>query len=72
MVRRVLSLTTFILTLIGALNWGAVGTARFDAVRQLFGRNSLVGRIVYGLVGVAGLVQLATFAMRRGRLYSTA
>ena len=68
---RVLSLTSFLLTVVGALNWLMVGVSRFDLVRRLFGRDSLSGRIVYGLVGLAGLMQLATFALRtaRGRPY---
>ena len=71
---RIVSLTSFILMVIGALNWLLVGVARFDLVRRLFGRNSPISRIVYDLVGVAGLVQLTTFALRtaRGRPYPAA
>lgn len=68
---RTVSLTSFFLMVIGALNWLMVGVSRFDLVRKLFGRNSLSSRIVYGLVGLAGLVQLATFTSRtvHGRAY---
>jgi len=54
---------------VGALNWLTVGTARLDLVRTLFGRNTLISRLIYGLVGLAGLMQLATFTSRtvRGR-----
>jgi len=56
---------------VGALNWLTVGTARLDLVRTLFGRNTLISRLIYGLVGLAGLMQLATFTSRtvRGRPY---
>lgn len=60
---RILSLTSFILVIIGAINWLLVGIARFDLVRWIFGRRSLVGRLVYGLVGVGGLTQLTTFIL---------
>ncbi len=68
---RAVSLTSFLLMVVGALNWLTVGTARLDLVRTLFGRNTLISRLIYGLVGLAGLMQLATFTSRtvRGRPY---
>ena len=45
-----------ILVTIGALNWGAIGLFQFDLVAWIFGGQSAVlSRIVYGLVGLAGL-----------------
>jgi uncharacterized membrane protein YuzA (DUF378 family) len=38
---------------IGALNWGLVGLANFDAVRAVFGK-SAASRVVYGIVGASG------------------
>ncbi len=49
-----------ILVTIGALNWGLVGTAKFDAVSRLLGNMSKSSRTIYGLVGAAGLYFLAT------------
>lgn len=44
------------LVIIGALNWGAVGLFRFDCVAALFGGQAAVlARIIYTLVGIAGL-----------------
>jgi hypothetical protein len=48
------------LAIIGALNWGLVGFFNWDLVRALFGNDSatdasVVARIVYALVGLAGL-----------------
>ena len=57
---RIASMISSWLTTIGGLNWGSVGAARFDLVRRLFGRDSTVSRIIYGLVGLAALVQMAT------------
>ena len=43
---------------IGALNWGLVGLFEFDLVARLLGEMSTGARIVYGLIGVAGLLIL--------------
>lgn len=45
-----------ILSIIGCLNWGLVGIFRFDLVAWLFGgAGSLFSRLVYTIVGLAGL-----------------
>jgi hypothetical protein len=44
-----------VLVLVGALNWGLVGILEFDLVETLFGKMSLLTRIIYALVGVAAL-----------------
>ena len=45
-----------ILSIIGSLNWGLIGLFKFDLVAWLFGGQSAVfSRIIYGLVGLAGL-----------------
>ena len=51
------------LVIVGALNWGLVAIAGFDLVAALvgleFGETNAVSRIVYGLVGAAGVYQIA-------------
>ena len=45
-----------ILSIVGSLNWGLVGILRFDLVAWLFGgQTATVSRIVYTIVGLAGL-----------------
>ena len=45
-----------ILSIIGSINWGLVGIFRFDLVAWLFGgQTATLSRIVYALVGLAGL-----------------
>lgn len=44
-----------LLTIIGAINWGSIGLFSFDLVAFIFGNMSLISRIVYSLVGAAGL-----------------
>ena len=44
------------LVIIGAINWGSVGIFGFDFVSAILGGSgSLAARIVFALVGVAGL-----------------
>lgn len=45
-----------ILVIIGALNWLLVGLFKFDLVAAIFGgQTAALARIVYVLVGIAGL-----------------
>jgi uncharacterized protein len=49
-----------LLVVIGALNWGLIGFFGFDLVAALFGgQMAFLSRVVYGLVGIAGLVAAA-------------
>jgi uncharacterized membrane protein YuzA (DUF378 family) len=59
--QRTLQLVALILVVVGAVNWGLVGIAQFDLVAALFGGSAtLLARVVYALVGLAGLALLAT------------
>ena len=45
-----------ILSIIGSLNWGLVGLFKFDLVAWIFGGQAAVlSRIIYAVVGIAGL-----------------
>ncbi|WP_042148999.1 DUF378 domain-containing protein [Paucisalibacillus sp. EB02] len=47
------------LVIIGAINWGLIGLFDFDLVATLFGgQDALFSRIVYSLVGLAGLLSI--------------
>ena len=53
---KVLDRIALALVIIGALNWGAVGLFRFDCVAAIFGGQAApISRVVYALVGLAGL-----------------
>ena len=57
-----------ILSIIGCLNWGLIGIFQFDLVAWLCGgQGSLFSRIVYTVVGLAGL-WCASFLFRRNRI----
>lgn len=60
---RTLKLIAFILTIIGAINWGLVGIFHFDLVASLLGETSLLTRIVYTLVGISGIYLLTTIGL---------
>ena len=45
-----------VLAIIGALNWGSIGLFGFDVVAFICGgQMAIVSRIIYTLVGLAGL-----------------
>jgi uncharacterized membrane protein YuzA (DUF378 family) len=48
-----------VLLVVGGLNWGLVGLFDFDLVATLFGSVPVFSTIVYALVGVAALYQIA-------------
>lgn len=50
------------LVIIGAINWGLIGFFRFDLVASLFGgQANWISRIIYALVGIAGLYSLTLY-----------
>lgn len=58
---RPLHYTALILVIIGAINWGLVGLFQFDLVANLLGgQTAAASRLVYALVGVAGVVVAGT------------
>ena len=47
---------SLLLIIIGALNWLMVGLFQFDAVAWLCGgQTAVISRIIYSVVGIAGL-----------------
>ena len=60
-----------LLLVVGAVNWGLVGVARFDLVAALFGmefgETSALTSVIYGLVGLAGLYRAAAWKGVQGR-----
>jgi len=57
-----------LLVIIGALNWGLIGLFQFDLVASLFGgQEALLSRIVYSLVGLAGVYSISLLFRERNR-----
>ena len=56
-----------ILVIVGALNWGMIGLFQFDLIAAIFGgMGSTISRILYTVVGLAGLWGI-TLLFRRNR-----
>lgn len=64
---KVIDYIALILVLVGAINWGLVGFFSFDLVCVIFGDMTIISRIIYALIGIAGLYALSFF----GRLEQT-
>ena len=53
---KVIDKIALILIIIGAINWGLIGIFKFDLVATIFGNMTVISRIIYGLVGVSGIL----------------
>jgi uncharacterized membrane protein YuzA (DUF378 family) len=52
----ILDRIALILTIVGALNWGSIGLIQFDIVAWICGgQSSLLSRIIYTVVALAGI-----------------
>lgn len=58
---KTLDYIALILVIIGAINWGLIGFLGFDLVKVIFGDMTVLSRIIYALVGIAGLYALSYF-----------
>ncbi|WP_068554489.1 DUF378 domain-containing protein [Thermotalea metallivorans] len=58
-----------LLVIIGALNWGLIGLFQFDLVAALLGgQASVLSRIVYSLVGLAGAYSISFLFREREKV----
>ncbi len=57
---KVLYWIALVLSVVGAVNWGLVGLFEFDLVAYLFGSMMTVAKVVYVVLGVAGVLLLVT------------
>jgi len=56
----VLQKVSLVLVIVGAVNWGLIGFFQFDLVAAIFGgQDAILSRIIYALVGIAGLLNLS-------------
>lgn len=55
-----------VLVIIGAINWGLIGFFKYDLVSSLFGGTfSAMSRIIFAIVGIAGLVAITFFSRKQ-------
>lgn len=61
-----------VLSIIGSLNWGLIGIFGFDLVGWLFnGQGSVVSRIIFTVVGLAGLWCISLLFRSREEIVET-
>ena len=64
---------SLVLVIIGAINWGLIGLFQFDLIAFLFGgQAALISRVLYTIVGAAGLWSISMLFTSREREDSTA
>ncbi|MCD8338127.1 MAG: DUF378 domain-containing protein [Lachnospiraceae bacterium] len=56
-----LDYTALTLVIIGAVNWGLIGFFQLDLINLIFGNLTWISRIIYALVGLAGLYLLSLY-----------
>ena len=61
MERNWLDVVCLILIIIGAVNWGLIGFFNLDIISVIFGNMSMISRIIYAVVGIAGIYSLVLF-----------
>ena len=59
---KVLYYIALTLVIIGAINWLLIGLFSFDLVATLFGTMSVFSRIIYSLVGIAGIISIGLYS----------
>jgi hypothetical protein len=68
---KILDIVAAVLLVVGGLNWGLVAVAEFDLVAWVvglsFGETNALSRVVYGLVGLSAVYQIAQQAAIRRR-----
>ncbi|MEX1995635.1 MAG: DUF378 domain-containing protein [Candidatus Saccharimonadales bacterium] len=63
---------SYVLVVVGGLNWGLIAFFEYNLVDELFGVDSTIATVVYGVVGVAALYMLYTMLMMMGSKKSDA
>ena len=64
-----IALLSFIVVIIGAINWFCIGLLQFDFVAGLFGsQSSIFSRLVYIVVGLGALMLLFNLIENKGKI----
>lgn len=58
-----LKYSAYILTIIGAINWGLIGIFGFNLVASLLGDMTILSRILYSIIGLSAI--FTTFTMHQ-------
>ena len=60
--KKYVKLISYLLVIVGALNWGFIGIFGLDLVAKLFGDMTFWSRTIYVIIGLSALTSLATMA----------
>lgn len=60
---KVFNVICLTLVIVGAIVWGIIGIFNFNLVDALFGTDSAFSRIIYTLVGIAGLYLISFYGL---------
>lgn len=64
-----LKIIAFIITIVGGINWLAIGMLQYDFVAGLFGTQAnIFSRIVYTLVGVSAIYITCVIIANKGKI----
>ncbi len=67
-----LKIVAFILTIVGGINWLAIGMLQYDFVAGIFGTQAnLFSRIIYTLVGISAVYLTCAIIANKGRLVTS-
>ena len=58
---KCLRYTALTISIIGAVNWGLIGFFNLDLISVIFGNMSMITRIIFAVVGIAGIYSLVLF-----------
>ena len=50
-----------LVAIVGTLNWGIIGLLNLNVVEQVFGAGTTVTRVIYGVVGLSGIMLMVSF-----------
>ncbi|MFL0246559.1 MULTISPECIES: DUF378 domain-containing protein [Clostridium] len=63
---RTLDALVLLFVVIGAVNWGLIGFFNFNLISALFGEMTTLSRVIYAVVGIAGIYAISFFGRDRG------
>lgn len=58
---KTLNAIALTVAIIGCVNWGLIGLFNFNLVEALFGNISFFSKLIYILVGIAGIWSIAFY-----------
>ena len=52
-----------VIIIIGGLNWGLIGLLDFNIIDTIFTAGSVVARLIYTIVGITSMINIAILVM---------